>query len=302
MYLHNAEKSVPPLLELIKSFGKISGFINWSKSEFVPLSNIYSPEFLQSILFKIVNDHFTYLGLTIPKDPKLIFKLNFAEFISKLKQNIERWKILPLSMIGRINSIKMISLPKFLYLCQNLPIYLTAAFFKDLDSIVLSYIWNGKLARISKVFLQKSRSEGGLGLPVFKHYYWAANVRALMFWQQGSLDSQTPVTPLWLKMEANSVNSSSLPAMLFSKFKNAQPYKNLCFVVKQSVRILNQVRCFLKLPNTSVQTPLCLNHGFLPPWHDIKIYPWSMTFMIFVRALLSPSTSYHKLYVYLMIV
>lgn len=75
MYLHNAEKSVPPLLELIESFGKISGYtVNWSKSEFVPLSSTYSPGFLQSIPFKVVNDHFTYLGLTIPKDPKLIFK------------------------------------------------------------------------------------------------------------------------------------------------------------------------------------------------------------------------------------
>lgn len=184
--LSNSGSTVPTLLELITSFGELSGYtINLSKSNFLPLSETYRPGFLENIPFKIVRDQFVYLGLTIPKDPKLLYKLNYNEFIQKLKGNIEKWKTLPLSMIGRINSIKMVSLPRFLYICQNLPIFLTLAFFKELDSIILSYVWNYKTHRISKIHLQKSRSEGGLGLPVFKHYYWAANVRALMYWQMG---------------------------------------------------------------------------------------------------------------------
>uniref|UniRef100_A0AAQ5XLH4 Reverse transcriptase domain-containing protein n=1 Tax=Amphiprion ocellaris TaxID=80972 RepID=A0AAQ5XLH4_AMPOC len=275
LYLYNAEESVPHLLNLITSFGKLSGYtINWSKSEFMPLTKIYSQGFLESVPFKVVNDQITYLGLTIPKDPKLIFKLNFTEFISGLKQNIECWKLLPLSMVGRINSIKMISLPRFLYLCQNLPICLTSAFFKNLDSIILSYIWNGKNARISKIHLQKSKSEGGLGPPVLKHYYWAANVRALIFWQQDTLDNHTIPAPLWLKIESNSVCNSSLPAMLFSKFEKPESFKNLCYTLKQSVRILNQIRKFLTLPDTSVQTPICFNHRFAPPWHDKSYHDW----------------------------
>ncbi len=31
-----------------------------------------------------------YLGLTITKDPKLLYKLNFAEFLSELKGNREK--------------------------------------------------------------------------------------------------------------------------------------------------------------------------------------------------------------------
>ncbi len=73
----------------------------------MPLSDTYRPGFLENIPFKIVRDHFLYLGLTIPKDPKVLYKLNFAEFLSKLKGNIDNWKVLPLSMIGHINSIKM---------------------------------------------------------------------------------------------------------------------------------------------------------------------------------------------------
>lgn len=53
LYLYNAEKSNPPLLEMIESYGKISGYtINWSKSEFVPFSGTYSPGFCKVSLSK----------------------------------------------------------------------------------------------------------------------------------------------------------------------------------------------------------------------------------------------------------
>lgn len=68
--LKKTEKSVPLLLQLITSFGMLSGYtVNWAKSEFMPLSN--TPGFLEDIPFKLVKDHFTYLGLTIPKEPRL---------------------------------------------------------------------------------------------------------------------------------------------------------------------------------------------------------------------------------------
>ncbi len=90
LYFKNSGNSVPVLLELITSFGRLSGYtINLSKSSFMLLSDTYKPGFLENITFKLVRDHFVYLGLTIPKDPKLLYKFNFAEFLSKLKSNIE---------------------------------------------------------------------------------------------------------------------------------------------------------------------------------------------------------------------
>ncbi len=119
--------------------------------------------------------------------------------------------------IDRINIIKMVTLPKFLYLFQNVPVYLPLSFFKQLDSIILSFIWADKPPCISKAHLQKSTDRGGLGLPVFKQYYWAANARALAFWQWGSSgDDWAEVSPLRLKIEAMSVLGTSLPALLFS--------------------------------------------------------------------------------------
>lgn len=91
--------------------------------------------------------------------------------MDKLKVMVDKWKLLPLSLIGRVNIIKMTVLPKCIYLFQNVPIFLTAAFFKSLDSIILPFVWANKPPRISKAHLQKPTTEGGLGLPVMRHYY-----------------------------------------------------------------------------------------------------------------------------------
>uniref|UniRef100_A0A8C9YXD9 Endonuclease/exonuclease/phosphatase domain-containing protein n=1 Tax=Sander lucioperca TaxID=283035 RepID=A0A8C9YXD9_SANLU len=151
-------------------------------------------------------------GERISRNPKLLLKLNFLDMMDKLKANIRNWKLLPLSMIGRINAVKMVALPRFLYLFQNLPIYLPLSFFKQLDLAVLSFVWADKLPRISKAHLQKDLKSGGLGLPVFRHYYWAANARALIFWQWGPPYDDCS-SPLWLKIESMSVSQTSLPAL-----------------------------------------------------------------------------------------
>lgn len=67
----------------------------------------------------------------------------------------------PLLLIGRVNLIKIVVLPKFLYLFQSLPIFLTTSFFKTIYSLIMPFIWAYKFHRISKVHIQKHVSEGG---------------------------------------------------------------------------------------------------------------------------------------------
>ena len=94
----------------------------------MPLGGDLDVNFLHNLPFKIT-DKLKYLGIVLPKDPKLIFKLNFLVKVERLKEDIERWLTLPLSMIGRVNAIKMVILLRLLYLFQNRPIFLTKSFF-----------------------------------------------------------------------------------------------------------------------------------------------------------------------------
>ena len=116
---------LPPLLSLIKCFGSLSGYsINWRKSAYFPLSENLDPLFLESLPFEIARDQFTYLGLSIPINPTLLPKSNFTIQLDKLKKDTDFCRTLPLSLIGRVNTIKMVSLPRFMYLFQNIPINL----------------------------------------------------------------------------------------------------------------------------------------------------------------------------------
>lgn len=129
--LSDVKTSLSPLLDLIRAFGQLSGFtINWDKSFLMPLSDGLDHYFLSKFPFKISDDKFNYLGINITRNPKLLYKFNYLNTNDAIKTMIEKWKLLPLSLIGRINIIKMIVLSKFTYIYQNVPIFLTSSFFK----------------------------------------------------------------------------------------------------------------------------------------------------------------------------
>lgn len=116
-----------------------------------------------------------YLGIMVTRTMRTLKEQNFMVLTITVKQDLQKWDRLPLSLAGRVNTVKMNILLRYLYLFQCLPIYLPRSFFNLINSIVSTFIWAGKRARTNKSLLQRSRSLGGLGLPNLFGYYWAAN-------------------------------------------------------------------------------------------------------------------------------
>lgn len=132
LFLSEPERSLPFLFDLIREFGTLSGYtVNWQKSEFMPLYDTMDPVFVNNLPFRTVSE-LKYLGITVPRHFKSLYETNHKVMIDKLKSDVETWRVLPLTMIGRVNTIKMVTLPRFLYLFQNVPIFLTQSFFKTL--------------------------------------------------------------------------------------------------------------------------------------------------------------------------
>lgn len=135
LYISQPQVSIPPLLTLIDKFGSLSGFsINWGKSELMLVSATVNKTYLHSIPFKKSYKAFTYLGVTVTKNPNDLLRLNWRSKIEQAKTNIEFWKTLPITMIGKMNAIKMIVLPRFLHLFQSIPCFIVQSYFKQLDS------------------------------------------------------------------------------------------------------------------------------------------------------------------------
>lgn len=276
LYVSNPKESIPSIMEVFNHFGSLSGFqINWDKSELMPVHLNHNSTMLNSVPFKIAKDRFMYLGVYVSRKPGLLLEENWNLKMNQLKKNIEFWKTLPLSLVGRINAIKMVVLPRFLYIFQSIPSCIPQAYFRKLDSVVIPFLWQNKVARINKKHLCKSKQEGGFGLPDFKCFYWAAHLNILVFWRSSNLTEDTAnPPPAWLSLEQAECEGTSLLALLNSPIKiNKSLYKGN-FLIHNSIKIWNQIKSHLKAPNMYSDTPICNNHAFKPSAGDPVFVPW----------------------------
>lgn len=183
LYVSDPINSIPPVLSFLQRFGSFSGYkVNISKSECYPI-NAPALQLNQSdIPFKLSPAGFRYLGINVTRTLTSLSFANFSPLVSKIKSDLQKWRSLPLSLIGRINTVKMNILPKFLFLFQCLPLFLPKRFFKTVDQDISSFLWCGKAPRICKSVLQMCKLSGGLSLPNLQLYYWATHIHKISFW------------------------------------------------------------------------------------------------------------------------
>ena len=93
-------------------------------------------EIKKTIPFTIPSKRIKYLGINLTKEVKELYSESCKTLMKEIEDDTNRWKDTPCSWIGRINIVKITTLPKAIYRFSVIHIKIPMAFFTKLEQII----------------------------------------------------------------------------------------------------------------------------------------------------------------------
>ena len=128
--IENPKDATRKLQEWINKFGKVAGYkINAQKSLAFLYTNKEKPEreIKETIALTITTKRVKYEGINLHKEVKDLYSENYKTLVKEIKDDINRWRNIPCSWIGRINIVKILVLPNLICRFNTIPTKISAS-------------------------------------------------------------------------------------------------------------------------------------------------------------------------------
>jgi hypothetical protein len=136
-----------------------------------------------------------------------IYKENNKPLKNEVEEDYRRWRVFPCSWIGRLNIVKMIILPKAIYMFNGIHVKIPMTFITEIEKSTLKFIWKHKRPQIAKTILSRKSNAGGITISNFKLYYKAI----AWHWNQNRYEDQCK------RIEDLDMNPHSYANLVFDK-------------------------------------------------------------------------------------
>ena len=130
----------------------------------------------EPIPFTIATKRIKYLGINLPKERKELYTENYETLMKEIKDDINSWREIPCSWVGRINIVNMTTLPNAIYRFNEIPIKLPMTFFTELEPKFHNSYGNTKDPEEPKRSLENNGAVG-ISPPDFRLYYKATVIK-----------------------------------------------------------------------------------------------------------------------------
>ena len=104
-FISHPDGSLPAMLSLLNEFSQFSGYkLNLNKSELFPVNEGMPVSDYSNFPFRVVENKFTYLGITVMKKHKCLFKENLLTLLNRTRRCLAQWSP-PFYVLGRPNQL-----------------------------------------------------------------------------------------------------------------------------------------------------------------------------------------------------